>query len=84
MVPTIRGASAAQPALERFPQSGRFIAANFNNEDQVMPILIWIATVACMWEIAGAGIQLRPADEPRASEDEPRLVRPARRPPAIS
>jgi hypothetical protein len=51
-----------------------------------MPILIWVATVACMREIASAGIHLRSADEPRASEseDEPRLVRSARRPPAVS
>jgi hypothetical protein len=59
-------------------------AAHFNKRDHVMPILVWIATVACMWEIASAGIHLRPADEPRASEAEPRLARPARRPPADS
>jgi hypothetical protein len=62
----------------------RTFIAEFNKKDHVMPILIWIATVACMWEIAGAGIGLRPADEPRASEAEPRLARPARRPPAVS
>jgi hypothetical protein len=49
-----------------------------------MPILVWIATVACMWEIASGGIHLRPADETRASQTEPQLARPARRPAAAS
>ena len=47
-----------------------------------MPILVWIATIACMWEIASGGIHLRPAQEPRGSEIEPQLARPARRPTA--
>jgi hypothetical protein len=49
-----------------------------------MPILVWIATVACMWEIASAGIHLRPANEPRAPEAEPSLARQARRTPVVS
>ena len=48
-----------------------------------MPILVWIATVACMWEIAGAGIHPRPATSParrrpsrgsRARRDEPPAI----------
>lgn len=48
-----------------------------------MPILVWIATVACMWEIASGGIYVRPADGARTSEAEPPLARPARRSPAV-
>jgi hypothetical protein len=40
-----------------------------------MPILIWIATVACMWEIIGAHPQLRQTRKPRSSNFEPDLER---------
>jgi hypothetical protein len=71
----VLGTNSVRPAFYR----GTFLMT----KDQLMPILIWIAAVACMWEIAGAGIHLRPGDESPA-ETEPRLARPARRPPAIS
>jgi hypothetical protein len=71
----VLGTNSVRPAFYR----GTFLMT----KDQLMPILIWIATVACMWEIAGAGIHPRPGDESPA-ETEPRLARPARRPPANS
>ena len=37
-----------------------------------MPILIWIATVACMMEMAGVLAPARPLSEPDRSKDEPR------------
>jgi hypothetical protein len=66
-----------------------FIARTFTRRISIrrimpMPILVWIATVACMWEIASAGIHLRPANEPRAPEAEPSLARQARRTPVVS
>jgi hypothetical protein len=33
-------------------------------KEYVMPILIWIATVACMMEVAGARPSARPLSEP--------------------
>jgi hypothetical protein len=70
--------------LERISSAARFIAGHFGKKDRVMPILVWIATVACMWEIASAGIHLRAGDEPRASQVKPQLARPDRRPAAVS
>jgi hypothetical protein len=36
-----------------------------------MPILIWIATLACMWEIAGASMYPLRTDEPIPSKLKP-------------
>jgi hypothetical protein len=84
MVPTNpMSLPGAGRAWNEFRQTGVYCGNFLMTKDQLMPILIWIAAVACMWEIAGAGIHLRPGDESPA-ETEPRLARPARRPPAIS
>ena len=45
------------------------------HEECVMPILIWIATIACMREIVGVCPQQRQNEEPRPSELNPGLER---------